>query len=793
MWRFGAVLLSGLVTLLVLYPTGRLLPGRCRPLGVAVLVAAYALPVMLCLAPDSVVIGDSVPGATSDLTALPIPDEVARTLLRVAQLLTFGSIVAGVGLLWVRHRHADAAERPQLRWLLWAGIMILLMVVAGLVLALGGIVTTVLLNLAVASLAVSVTIGLLRPGLGDVDALVAWTLTSAVVAGIVVAVDLAVLAAASAFLGDRLGEREVTIVVLVLAVVVYGPLRGWIGGGVRRVLFGRRGDRYGAVSELAARLETSGSVEEQLPTLAGAVAATFKVPFVRVEVVAPDGGLLSATHGRPTSEVQELDIAYRGEHVGRLVLPVVGVRSMLSRRDQGLLVDLVRQAAIAIRASLLAGEVQESRERLVLGREDDRRRIRRDLHDGLGPALGGVALRLQAADNAVETDPARARELVTLARTELREALDDVRRLVHDLRPPALDDLGLAAAVRQQAERVRPEVDVVFADELAGLPAGVEVAAYRIVSEALANVVKHAAADHAEVRLVLTGTALDVEVRDDGRGIGPDVTAGVGLHSLRERAEELGGHCEVTCPPEGGTVVRAGGCRSGPPWRGADDVTEHQGPDDVPIRVMIVDDHPVYRDGLASLLDPLAEVDVVARASDGAEAVALAAEPGQTSSSWTCRCRCSTASTRPGPSPRASPEVGVLVLTMGEDDGTVLAALRAGARGYLRKGAEQDEIVRAVTTVHGGGVVFGASLAARIAEVLTPAAPPERPFPELTERETEVLDLIAAGRSNSQIAQALFLSPKTIRNNITSILAKLQATDRSEVIVRARDAGLGQG
>ncbi len=211
-----------------------------------------------------------------------------------------------------------------------------------------------------------------------------------------------------------------------------------------------------------------------------------------------------------------------------------------------------------------------------------------------------------------------------------------------------------------------------------------------------------------------------------------------------------------------------------------------------PIRVMIVDDHPVYRDGLASLLDPLPELDVVARASDGAEAVALAAEhrpdvivmdvqmPGVNGIDAT---RTITAQ---------SPGTGVLVLTMGEDDGTVLAALRAGARGYLRKGAEQDEIVRAVTTVHGGGVVFGASLAARIAEVLTSASRPERPFPELTERETEVLDLIAAGRSNSQIAQALFLSPKTIRNNITSILSKLQATDRSEVIVRARDAGLGR-
>lgn len=556
--RVGAFLLTGLVALLLLYPTGHLLAGRWRTVAIGVACASMALPVALLLAPDAVVFSAGEPVGSTELVPFPWSGDAAEAMLRVAQVLTLASIVAAVALLWVRHRQASVTERTQLRWLLWAGIMCVLMVLAAVTLSVGGVVTSILLGTAVAALAVSVTIGLVRPDLGDVDALVAWTLTTAVVAAFVVAVDLAVLAAGTALLGDRLDERDVTLVVLVLAVVVYGPLRSWLGGLVHRLLLGRRGDRYGAVSSLAARLETTGSVDEQLPALAGAVADTFKVAYVRVEVLTPDGGRLAAAHGTEPAELQEVDIAYRDERIGRLALPVQGFRSMLSHRDQGLLVDLVRQAAVAIRARLLATELQESRERLVIGREEDRRRIRRDLHDGLGPALGGVALRLQAAGNAIDVDPARARDLVALARTEVGEALDDVRRLVHDLRPPALDDLGLEAAVRQQAERVRAEVEVtVVAEDLAGLPAAVEVAAYRIVSEALTNVVRHAAATRADVRLEAGASALTVTVTDDGRGIAEDVTAGVGLLSLRERAEELGGRCEVCCPGGGGTTVHA--------------------------------------------------------------------------------------------------------------------------------------------------------------------------------------------------------------------------------------------
>ena len=210
------------------------------------------------------------------------------------------------------------------------------------------------------------------------------------------------------------------------------------------------------------------------------------------------------------------------------------------------------------------------------------------------------------------------------------------------------------------------------------------------------------------------------------------------------------------------------------------------------VRVLIADDHPIFRDGLATLLDPLPGIAVVGRAQDGVEAVelALARHPDVVIMDIQMSRLNGIEATRQIVT--AEPSIGILVITMGEDDSTVFAAVRAGARGYLLKGADQAEIVRAITTVHGGGVVFGASLANRIANVFTHApAPQQSAFPQLTDREREVLNLIAAGRSNGQIASALFLSPKTVRNNVSTILSKLQATDRAAMVIRARDAGLG--
>jgi two-component system NarL family sensor kinase len=560
--RLGSVLVPLLIVVLVIYPDGRLPRGAARVLAVTAVATSALLPTGLMVTPDRFLFdGTGVSGVDTEAFALPIGQGAADVLRVVGQVgMSVGMLCALVTLL-LRHRAADEEQRRSLKWLLWGGLLCLVTVIVLGVLG-PGEAGSAALGLAVVTVSASIVIGIGRPHAVDVDALVARTLTLALVAGTLVALDVAVLALVESRLGDRTDEQDARLLVLLLVLLLYGPVRTLVADVVRRLLLGRRGDRYAVVSSFARTLETAGSVQEQLPALARAVASAFNVPWVRVEVVTPGGDLLAADHGDPQARARTVEMSYQGERIGRLVLPQHGLRALMSARDQDLLLDLVRQAALAVRTGILAEELQLSRERLVLSREDDRRRIRRDLHDGLGPVLGGVALRLQAAGNVVAHDPARARELVAQSRAEIQEALDDVRRLVHGLRPPALDDLGLAAAVEQQAMRVRDQLDVeVRTEGVAGLPAALEVAAYRIVSESLTNVVRHAAAQHCTITLTPVPAddprGLEIAVTDDGRGIPDDVAAGVGLLSVRERAEELGGHAEVVCPPEGGTRMRA--------------------------------------------------------------------------------------------------------------------------------------------------------------------------------------------------------------------------------------------
>ncbi len=215
--------------------------------------------------------------------------------------------------------------------------------------------------------------------------------------------------------------------------------------------------------------------------------------------------------------------------------------------------------------------------------------------------------------------------------------------------------------------------------------------------------------------------------------------------------------------------------------------------EDMTVRIVLADDHPVVRGGLRALIATIEGLEVVGEATDGDSAVREVQllrpdvvlmdvrMPGVGGVEATRRIR------------EKTPETAVLMLTMYDDDATVLTAMQAGARGYLLKGAEQGEIVGAIHAVVAGQVIFGPGIAGRVLEYFAaPPVPAAEPFPELTAREREILDLLASGRRTSAIAERLFLSPKTVSNHLTSVFAKLEVADRTEAIIRARQSGLGQ-
>ena len=543
--RAGSALPVVIAVLLLVFPTGRLLPGAWGLAG-RVSLAVMGLGVLTFLV---------VPGAGDPATALLPPDvdpdpttltwldpvavDVARTAMLTSLLVPFATVVH-------RYRLSTGLDRDRLRWLLWSVLAIVLVEVASLFYTGPGESLVLVFTIMVLP-GGAICVALVAPQVVPVGDLLVRTLAWGGLAPLLLAIDLGVVALLDTVLAESLTRTQLVATVLLLTALVYAPLRSRAWSVARRLTFGDREDPYDAVAGLADRLERVEHLDDRLAAVAAAVASAFGVGYVRLEVDRIGGGTLLAEHGHRPAATRALPITYLDETVGTLELPARGLRSRLSARDERLLGDLVRQAVTSARTARLAEELQHSREQLVTAREEERRRIRRDLHDGLGPALSGVVFQLESARLLVHRDPDAAHDRLAATSAQLRDVVADVRRLVHDLRPPALDDRGLVGALEQLAERSAVPVRI-RAESLPALPAAVEVAAYRIAAEAMTNVVRHARASRCEVRLCVEDGRLVVDVADDGVGVDPARGAGVGLLSLRERAAELGGHTDVGCP-----------------------------------------------------------------------------------------------------------------------------------------------------------------------------------------------------------------------------------------------------
>ena len=406
---------------------------------------------------------------------------------------------------------------------------------------------------------VGITIAILRYRLWDIDIIINRTLVYGALTIIVAAIYVVIVAGSG-----RLFHNENNLIASLAATgviaVIFHPLRSRLQLNVNRWLYGERDDPAGVLTRLTSQLETTGSSGSLLAVLVETIASSLKLPYVALWLYTEDGSLTLVTQtGVQRTEVETLPLMHQQDSVGQLQVAPRAPGEALSTEDRQLLAAIARLTAATARTIQLTDQVQEARVRTVSAREEERRRLRRDLHDGLGPVLASQGLKLAAARQLVREKPEVAERLLDEVMSQSENTVAEIRRLVYALRPPTLDELGLVEASREHVQVVGTNAGVQIVVNapaaLPEIPAAIEVAAFRVVQEALNNVIRHAQARHCAVSIAADG-GLRIQIQDDGIGLPQGIRSGVGLQSMRERAVEVGGVCTIENGEESGVVVR---------------------------------------------------------------------------------------------------------------------------------------------------------------------------------------------------------------------------------------------
>ena len=501
--------------------------------------------------------------------------QLGTTLDVLGGVVFFAGFLIPLAAQFSRYRHGtDPQQQVQVRWVLYGvGVAIGVSLLVSLPYFAPGwfpdLVATgspydhfqqAAASLAVLAVPISFLFAMLFANLFDVDVVITRTLVYGSLSLMVATSYLLVVTATGLMVGADAGRLAPLVGAAIVALVV-GPLRAFLQRRARRLVYGMRAEPYAALSGLGRRLAASVPDDEVPTELVSTIRNALRAPYVALAVGVDGAFPITAEQGRVTAQTLSVPVNHRGEQVGLLIVGYDAGHPLTSP-DLVLLADLASHAGSAIHSLQLttslrqgAEDLQSARERLVLTREEERRRLRRDLHDGLAPTLAAAGLTAATAHDLVRRDPATAEEVLETLQRNLRAAVADIRTLVDELRPPALE-LGLMTAIKERAAELGQLMDVRVEgpDSLPPLPAAVEVAAYRICQEALMNVLKHADARHLLVR-VNAGDLLTLEIQDDGVGLGRPATNGIGLGSMRERAAEVGGRCTICVPNGGGTRV----------------------------------------------------------------------------------------------------------------------------------------------------------------------------------------------------------------------------------------------
>ncbi len=536
-----------------IFPDGRFVPQSSR-WRLALIVALFLTPIL-----------------TYNIVRFFYPAYRADELGYVSLMATITVFtLAAISSQIYRYRHLSTpSQRQQTKWIvlgftasslpfIWVLVWLFgLLERIGLSEPLIALVMIHLTMIGAAALPVTFAFAILRYGLWQVDV---WINRTFVFGGLTLLVTAVYILTVGLMSNLFQISSSVTLSVLAtgLIAILFNPLRQRLQTAVNRLMYGQRDDPITVLNALGKRLEETAVPAKTLPALVETIAQTLKLPYVAIAVNREDLFETVAEIGMIGNlPQQQFPLIYQGEIIGRLRVAQRGPNEAFTAAEMRLLQNVAQQAGTAVYAYQLTDQLQRSRERLVTAREEERRRLRRDLHDGLGPQLATLAVKIGAVQNLLRTDPDTAEQLLAEVNAESQSAIKEIRQVVHGLRPSALDQLGLVSSLREfvvQNSNGRTQITFHAPDKLPALSAAAEVAAYRIATEAVTNTMRHAQAQVCAIHLEVNDN-LCLKIRDDGDGLPDNYQPGVGLSSMRERAIEVGGSFEIQSTPEHGTVL----------------------------------------------------------------------------------------------------------------------------------------------------------------------------------------------------------------------------------------------
>lgn len=496
-------------------------------------------------------------------------------------LNTIFTVCAVGALIWRYRIHANAVQRQQIKWITAGALLLALNYALDYTVfeiypavtneylvatrdqgVIWELIQDTLWYISQTLFAICVGLAVFRHRLWDIDAILSRTLVYGTLTLLIITLYVLIVGGVGAVLHSQTTAVNGLIATGIIA-VLFQPLRDRLQRGVNRLLYGDRDDPAAVFTQLAHQLQTTDTRAAILPNLAHTIAQTLKIPYVAIQLpTAKSETQPAAAWGENRGLAQQIPLIYRNESVGDLLVAQRSPNEPFNLHERTLLSAIAALTATTVRAVQMWDELQQSRQRIITTREEERRRLRRDLHDGLGPALASLPLKVDAAIDLMGNDRPTSVRLLGEVKRQAQQLVVDVRNVVNDLRPPALDELGLVEAVRGATAHLHSPTSALHIRlDAVGvprqLPAAVEAASYRIIMEAVTNVIKHAGAKHCHVSLQLLHgpSRIKITIDDDGVGIPEKVRANIGLRSMRERAEELGGTFEIQAHTTSSTRV----------------------------------------------------------------------------------------------------------------------------------------------------------------------------------------------------------------------------------------------